>query len=181
MGSIRLKQVDISLVRFRRSTIVPLGMVDLPLCLGEMPNRLMRMNTFMVINQSLGYNIIMRSATLNVFLVISSTYHMIVKFLVVEGEGLVRGDQTDTRQCCTVTVKNSCQAYQVMQITLNLKEEQYVQQGELVEKLDDLHLWKKDAKNYYRSAQTVRGERQKLIKLLKSSKVIFTWSHENML
>lgn len=41
-------------------------------------------------------------------------------------------------------VKNSCQADPVMQVTLDLREEQYAQRRELVEKLDKLNLWGED-------------------------------------
>lgn len=39
MSSMKIQPVDIPLVRFIRVTILPLGMIDLPLCLGEALNR----------------------------------------------------------------------------------------------------------------------------------------------
>lgn len=50
MRFIRLKPINVSLIRFIEAAILPLGIINLPLYLGEAPNQAMQITTFMVID-----------------------------------------------------------------------------------------------------------------------------------
>lgn len=50
MGSTRLRLVDTPLIRFTSAVVLPLGMIDLLLYLGETPNWATHMSMFMVID-----------------------------------------------------------------------------------------------------------------------------------
>lgn len=81
------------------------------------------MTTFMMIDQPSTYNVIMERPTLNAFLAVPSTYHMPMKFPTTEGMGVVKGDQTDARQCNTMMVKNSGHSEQIIGVSLGLRKE----------------------------------------------------------
>lgn len=49
-GFLRMKSIDVPLIGLMEAAILPLGIVELPLCLGETPIRAMLITTFMVIN-----------------------------------------------------------------------------------------------------------------------------------
>lgn len=107
MGPIKLKSISVLLIGFTRALVLPLEMIDLPLCLGKTPNRATQMTTFMVMNQPSAYNVIMGRPALNAFHVVPFTYQMLMKFPTIKEIRVVKGNQTDTRQCYTVTIKNS--------------------------------------------------------------------------
>lgn len=51
MGYSKIKPVDNLLVDFIEATVLPFGMIDLPFCLKEAPNRPTQMETFIVMDQ----------------------------------------------------------------------------------------------------------------------------------
>ena len=52
---------------------------------------------FLLVDQPLGYNAIIDRPTLNAILVIVSTYHLVMKFLVRNLVGKVRGGHVESR------------------------------------------------------------------------------------
>lgn len=108
ISSIKLKLVSIPLIGFTEASMLPLGMSDLPLCVGEAPNKATQMTNFMVIGQFSVYNVIVGRLALNAFYALPSTYHMLMKFPTTKRMGVVKRDQTDAWQCYVMIVKNSC-------------------------------------------------------------------------
>ena len=55
--------------------------------------------TFLVVDCSFAYNAILGRPTLNSWKVVTSTYHLMIKFPTKYGVEEVRGDQVTAREC----------------------------------------------------------------------------------
>ena len=54
---------------------------------------------FLVVNYPSAYNAIIEQTTLNRLRAVTSTYHLLLKFLTEHGIGEVKGDQITAREC----------------------------------------------------------------------------------
>ena len=77
----------------------PLGAATLSVIVGDYLQQIMKDVTFLVINYSSTYNTILGHPTLNSWKVVTSAYHLMIKFPTEYGVGEVRGDQLAAREC----------------------------------------------------------------------------------
>ena len=96
-----------SLVGFGGGSINFLGWVKLPLTLGMEPHQTTVRQDFIIVNCHLPYNAILGYPTLGKIIAISSTYHLMMKFLTSTGISEIRGDQKVSRQCFITAMKTS--------------------------------------------------------------------------
>ncbi|XP_012846942.1 PREDICTED: uncharacterized protein LOC105966912 [Erythranthe guttata] len=94
-----LKYVETSLVGFSGESVRSVGEVCLPISLGMEPVRATRSVKFLVLDAPSTYNIILGRPSMNSFQAVVSTYHMKLKFPVLDQIGEVRGDQETSRRC----------------------------------------------------------------------------------
>ncbi|XP_012852335.1 PREDICTED: uncharacterized protein LOC105971944 [Erythranthe guttata] len=94
-----LKYVETSLVGFLGESVRSVGEVCLPISLGMEPVRATRSVKFLVLDAPSTYNIILGRPSMNSFQAVVSTYHMKLKFPVLDQIGEVRGDQETSRRC----------------------------------------------------------------------------------
>ena len=87
------------LVGFRGTKVYPLGVVTLPITIGDYPQQITRDVTFLVVNCSSTYNAIIGRPTLNSWKAITLTYHLMIKFPTKYGVGELRGDQVAAHKC----------------------------------------------------------------------------------
>ena len=80
-------------------TVYPLGMVTLSMTVGDYLQQITKDVKFLVVDCSSAYNAILGRPTLNSWKVMTSTYHLIIKFLTEYRVVEVRGDQVATREC----------------------------------------------------------------------------------
>ena len=80
------------LVGFGGTRVYPLGVVTLPVTVGDYPQQITRDVTFLVVVCSSVYNAILGRPTLNSWKAVTSTYHLMIKFPTEYGVGEVRGD-----------------------------------------------------------------------------------------
>jgi len=80
------------LIGFGGTRVYPLGAVIVPVTFGDYPQQIMKDVTFLVVDCSFTYNAILGSPTLNSWKVVTSTYHLMIKFPTEYGVGEVRGD-----------------------------------------------------------------------------------------
>ncbi|XP_065027541.1 uncharacterized protein LOC135651404 [Musa acuminata AAA Group] len=99
-----LEPMSLALTGFTGESISPLGMITLPLTLGEVPRTKTMIAIFLVVDLPTAYNAILGRPTLNKFRAIISTNHQTVKFLTRAGVGDVRGSPRESRQCYLTTV-----------------------------------------------------------------------------
>ncbi|XP_012836532.1 PREDICTED: uncharacterized protein LOC105957150 [Erythranthe guttata] len=94
-----LKYVETSLVGFSGESVRSVGEVCLPISLGMEPVRATRSVKFLVLDAPSTYNIILGRPSMNSFQAVVSTYHMKLKFPVLDQIGEVHGGQETSRRC----------------------------------------------------------------------------------
>ena len=77
----------------------PLGVVTLPVTVGDYPHKITKDVTFLVVDYSSAYNAILGWPTLNSWKAVTLTYHVMIKFPTEYGVGEVREDQVVARKC----------------------------------------------------------------------------------
>ena len=70
----------------------PLGIVTLPVTVGDYAQQITKDVTFLVVDCSSVYNAILGHLTLNSWKAVTSIYHLMIKFPTEYGVGEVRGD-----------------------------------------------------------------------------------------
>jgi len=88
-----------SLVRFGGTKVYPLAAVIMPVTVGDYPQQITKDVTFLVIDCLSAYNAILGRSTLNSWMAVTSTYHLMIKFPTKYGVGEVRGNQVATCEC----------------------------------------------------------------------------------
>ena len=101
----RLIPVNAPLVEFGGTRVHPLGAVTLSVTIGDYPQQITRHVTFLVVKCSSTYNAILGCPTLNSWKAVTSTYHLMIKFLMEYGVKKVRGDQVAARECYIVMLE----------------------------------------------------------------------------
>ena len=105
IGRNRLYPFYTLLVRFGESSTDLFRWIQLPLTLGVKPHQTTVWQDFIIVNCPSPYNAILGLPTLKKIKVITSTYHLMMKFPASIGIGKVRGDQKVARQCFITTMK----------------------------------------------------------------------------
>ena len=71
----------------------------MPITVGDYPQQITKDVTFLVVDCSFAYNAILGRPTLNSWKVVTSTYHLMIKFLIEYKVREVRGDQMAACEC----------------------------------------------------------------------------------
>ena len=72
--------INAPLVSFGGTKVFPLGMVTLSVMVGDYPQQITKDITFLMVNYSFAYNAILGRPILNSWKVVTSTYHLMIKF-----------------------------------------------------------------------------------------------------
>ena len=78
---------------FTRDSVIPLGVISLPMTLGEYPTQSCVMEDFLVIDQPSAFNVVLGRPSLRELRTITSIHHLLMKFPIPHGVGEVEGDQ----------------------------------------------------------------------------------------
>ncbi|KAL2251640.1 UNVERIFIED_CONTAM: hypothetical protein Sindi_2286300, partial [Sesamum indicum] len=89
----------------RGSEVVPEGVIDLPVSMGEEPPRNTCMVQFLVVDSPFAYNVVLGGPGLNKSRAVVSTYHLKMEFSTKHRVGEVRCDQRAARQCYNLAIK----------------------------------------------------------------------------
>ncbi|RRT72743.1 hypothetical protein B296_00033714 [Ensete ventricosum] len=81
-----------TLIGFIGEVITPVGIATLPITFDDEPRTKTLMASFMVVELSSAYNVIIGRSTLNKLRVVVSTYHHSMKFMTSTGPGEIRSD-----------------------------------------------------------------------------------------
>ena len=87
-----LTPTNAPLVGFGGTRVFPLGAITLAMRAGDYPRQIIREVTFLVVDCSSAYNAILRRPILNSLKAVTSTYHLMIKFLTDYGVGELRGN-----------------------------------------------------------------------------------------
>ena len=129
----QLVSTNPTLVGFGRTKVYPLGVVMLPVTIGDYPQQFTKNVTFLVVDCSFAYTAILRRPTLNSWKVVTLTYHLIIKFPTKYGIGEIHGDQVAAHECHIAMLEMD----DYLQ-TMNIKEQQTV--VEPIERLEEVLL-----------------------------------------
>ena len=105
IGRERLEPVSTHLRGFSGEKVLPLGSIQLVLTLGDPPCQATTTARFLVVDTPSAYNMLLGRPSLNTIKAIPSAYHMMIKFPIVSGVGMVRGDQRVARECYSASMK----------------------------------------------------------------------------
>ena len=90
LGRDRLRPINSPLVGFGGMKVQPVGTITLPVVAGAYPQQITKEVNFLVVDCSSSYNAIIGRPTLNSWKVVTSTYHLSVKFPIDYGVGQVQ-------------------------------------------------------------------------------------------
>ena len=95
----RMIPTNALLVGFGGTRVFPLGAITLSITVGYYPQQITRDVTFLMVDCSSAYNGILERPTLNTWKAATSTYHLMIRFLIEHGIGELPGDQVAAREC----------------------------------------------------------------------------------
>ena len=174
IGRERLIPTNAPFVGFEGTKVFPLGAIILSVVVGDYPQQITKDVTFLMVDCSSAYNAILGRPTLNSWKVVTSTYHLMIKFPTDYGVGELRGNQVAARECYVVMMEMD-DHLQAMSI------EEHRTTTEPVEKLEEVFL---DDSNHERTTKirTLASPvvRQELTAFLRSNRDVFSWTHEDM-
>ena len=93
------------LVGFEGIRVYPLGVVTLPMTVGDYPQQSTMDVTFLVVDYSSANNVILSHPTLNSCKVVTLTYHLMIKFSTEYRVGEVSEDQVAICECYIVMLE----------------------------------------------------------------------------
>lgn len=80
IGREKLKLIRIPLIGFGGECLIFLGSIELLVTMREPPHQVIKMANFLVVEHLSVYNVILGRPALNMFRVVTLTYHLIIKF-----------------------------------------------------------------------------------------------------
>ena len=92
IGKEKVEPVNAYLRGFSRERVLPLGSIQLVLTLGDPPCQAMTTVRFLIVDAPSAYNMLLGRPSLNAIRAIPSAYHMVIKFPIANGLGMVRGN-----------------------------------------------------------------------------------------
>ncbi|KAL5563317.1 hypothetical protein UlMin_033064 [Ulmus minor] len=150
-----------SLSDFTGDSISSEGILNLPVELESSPCQHIQAVDFVLVDFPSPYNAIIGRPTLNKIRVVTSTYHLLVKFPTVGGIGILRGDQTESREIYEVANRST----QVQGIKSSSNPA-----------FDD------EPGKTCKIGSALTGQfKEDLIIFLREYRDVFAWSHEDML
>ena len=101
----RLISTNAPFVSFGGTRVLPLGAITLSVVVGDYPQQITKDVTFLMVDCSSTYNAILGRPTLNSWKVVTSTYHLMIKFPTDYGVGELRGNQVAACECYVVMME----------------------------------------------------------------------------
>ncbi|XP_028097772.1 uncharacterized protein LOC114297541 [Camellia sinensis] len=135
IGKEKLSLLQTPLAGFIGDGVTSIGSIDLPITIEEHLRQTTKILTFLVVDSPFAFNIILGRIALNVFQVVTSTYHLVVKFSTNHGIGTVRGEQTVATKCYVASLKELKLKEAMIIEGLDVRDEEELIRGELVEEL----------------------------------------------
>jgi hypothetical protein len=170
----RLRPIDIPLVGFTGDKVKPSRVVSLMIEAGTYPKQVRASVEFLVVNCPSAYNVIIGRPTLNKLRVVTSTYHLLVRFLTEHDIGELKEDQATARECYFASLGPKTRHQ-----TMTIDEGQ-----RLVEPTEELEVVVLDDEKLNKTTNIgtrLDGRlRESIIKFLKGNLDVFAWTHDNM-
>ena len=175
------------------SSVIPVGMITLPLIMGEYPRESCIVADFLVIVQPSTFNVILGRPSLKALKAITSIYHLLMKFPTPNGVGQVRGNQEEVRRCYNQAVRSASKPRQVNVVdqrppnegslddTIDPRSSDEEATTGLVEDLVDLPVDNKEPTKVLKLGKNLSEELKEAIStFLKSNLDVFAWKHSDL-
>ena len=101
----KLEPVNAHLRGFSKERVLLLGSIQLVLTLGDPQCQATMVVRFLIVDAPSAYNILLGRPYLNAIRAVPSAYHMVIKFPIANGVGMIRGDQRVARECYSTSMK----------------------------------------------------------------------------
>ncbi|XP_059460362.1 uncharacterized protein LOC132189629 [Corylus avellana] len=173
----KLKPFLSPLIGFAGEHVQPIGLISLPVTAGTAPRQSTIMVDFLVIDRPSAYNMIIGRPALNQLRVVTSTYHLKMKFPTMEGVGEVRGDQVIARRCYNTSLKK-CPESALLTIGSLADERKMQLRKEPAEPLIDIPIAERKVVKI--GSQLAPGIKEALVQFLQQNLEVFAWSPEDM-
>ena len=98
---------------FTGDSVIPMGIISLPMIMGEYPRQSYVMSDFLVIDQPSTFNAVLGRPSLRALKAITSIYHLLMKFPTPNGVGQVRRNQDEARRYYNQAVRSTFKPRQV--------------------------------------------------------------------
>ena len=167
LGQDLLHLVCSPLIGFGGMKVQPVGTITLSVVVGSYPQQITKEVNFLVVDCSSSYDAIIRRPTLNSWKVVTSTYHLSVKFPTEYGIRQVQGDQLATRECylAMIVLDEQVQA-------MSIEERRVV--AKPTEVLENVLLKEDDHEKFTRIGTSIKEKAKKdLIQFLRKSIDVF--------
>ena len=116
---------------FTGDSITPMGVITLPMTVGEYPRESYVMADFLVIDQPSAFNVVLERPSLRALKAITNIYHLLMKFPTPNIVGQVRINQEENRRCYNQAVMSGFRPRQV-----NIIDQQLLSKGPLDDTID---------------------------------------------
>ena len=168
-----MEPVSTHLRGFSEEKVLPLGLIQLVLTLGDPPCQATTTARFLVVDALFAYNMLLGRPFLNAIKAIPSAYHMMIKFPIVSGIGMVRGDQRVARECYSASMKQKM----VDNISLDEHEmcDEVFTRPEPSEDLEPVVLDDNTEHLAYIGSQLAEDLKSPLTHFLRQNKDVFAW------
>ncbi|XP_063935619.1 uncharacterized protein LOC135147089 [Daucus carota subsp. sativus] len=119
---------------FTGNAVQIIGRVRLPITLGVEPLATTQVAEFMIVNEDISYNGILGRPIVRHMRIVTSIYHLSMKFPTPNGVGCVQGCQADSRECYSRALRSAVKACKEVQLVDGGIPENYYKQVEPEEK-----------------------------------------------
>jgi hypothetical protein len=168
----RIKPFGSPLVGFGGEVVYPLRIIPLPVTAGTAPRLSNVMVDFLVIDRPSAYNANVDRPALNKLKAATSTYHLMMKFPMEEGVGVVRGDQLASRKCYNIAMKNASNPTTLTVASVSEAK------GKPAEPLEEVSVG--EGRVLQIGTCLTQDVREGLMNFLHRNVEVFAWSHEDM-
>ena len=103
----KLEPVNAYLRGFSGERVLPLGSVQLVLTLGDPPCQATTTVRFLIVEAPSAYKMLLGRPSLNAIRAVPSSYHMVIKFPIENGVGMVRRNQRIAKECDSASMKQN--------------------------------------------------------------------------
>ena len=178
IGREKLEPVNACLRGFSGERVLPLGSVQLVLTLGDPLCQATTMVRFLIVDAPSAYNMLLGRPSLNAIRAVPSAYHMVIKFPTANGVGMVRGNQSITRECYSVLIKKNT-VENIYMDELDMRDEVTTRPAPS-EELEPVQLGDQLEHLVYIGSTLEEDIRSPLICFLEQNMGVFAWKQEDM-
>ena len=158
---------------FSGERVLPLGLIQLVLTLGDPPCWATTILRFLIVDAPSTYNMLLGKPSLNTIRVIPSAYHMVIKFPTANGVGMVRGNQRIARECYLASMKQKM-VDNIYMDELDMRDEVSTRPVPS-EELEPVQLDDQPEHLIYIGSKLAKDVRSLLIHFLKQNMEVFAW------